>query len=226
MADLERHVARLHELVEEFESLEEGPLRDRIFELLEQIDHVHRSGVWRLFQLVTELGGKGLMDRVTLDPTVKLLFILYDLIPVDPLQPLQASVQAPAASADGFIPLSRIGGRTPAWQVAIARAELGAGSMHALQVNETPVLLCASGEAVTAFRNACGRSVLPLHLGRLQDGEIECPWHGCRYDAQTGQRSTGSGPSLEPFAVSVRDGVIYVATNTATAPRPVEGVQK
>ena len=227
MADLEDHIARLHELIQEFEALEEGPFRSRVFELLEQIDHVHRSGIWRLFQLVTELGGKGLMDRVTPDPSVKLLFILYDLIPVDPLQPLEAAAEPPAAAtAGGFVPLSRIGGRRPAWQMAIARADLLPGAIRAIEIGATPVVVCSSEDAVTAFRNGCGRSTLPLHPGRLADGVIECPWHGCRFDVRTGKRLSGRGGDLEQFAVSIRDDVIYVATNVAGSIAGVAGEQR
>jgi nitrite reductase/ring-hydroxylating ferredoxin subunit len=217
VSDLERHIERLQELVEYFEGLEDGQVRDRVFELLEQVDHLHRSGVWRLFELATELGGKGLVERITLDPSAKLLFMLYDLIPVDPLQPVEATVQpAPHTNAGGFIPLNRIGGRKPAWQIAIARTDLAAGTMRSLQIGGTPVLICAIGDEVVAFRNACGRSVLPLHLGTLEGGEIRCPWHGCRFDARSGRRLDSDGPPLETFSTSVRDGVVYIATNAAS----------
>ena len=42
-----------------------------------------------MFELLTELGGKGLVDRLATDPAVKTLFVLYDLIPSDPLQPVE-----------------------------------------------------------------------------------------------------------------------------------------
>ena len=76
-----------------------------------------------------------------------------------------------------------------------------------------PVLLCSVGDEVFAYRNACGRGVLPLHLGTLVDGEINCPWHGCRYDARSGHLLAGAGADLESFPVSLRDGKIWVATN-------------
>jgi nitrite reductase/ring-hydroxylating ferredoxin subunit len=219
VADLDQHIQRLHELVEYFESLEEGPLRDRVFELLEQVDHLHRSGVWRLFELATELGGKGLVERITLDPSVKLLFMLYDLIPVDPLQPVQATMQAaPQAGPGGFIPVNQIGGRKPAWEMGIARADLSPGTLRSIQIGGTPVLVCAVGEDVVAYRNACGRSVLPLHLGTFEGDEIRCPWHGCRFDARTGRRLDRDGPPLEAFSTSVREGVVFVATNATAIP--------
>src|SRR5919197_6262040 len=109
MADIEAHAERILQLVRELETVENDGIRNRIFELLEHIDHLHRSCVWKVFELATQLGGKGLIDRMTQDTAVKTLFMLYDLIPVDPLAPVEASLQPPpAASAGGVISLRNI----------------------------------------------------------------------------------------------------------------------
>ena len=57
MADLDQHAARIAELMQQLESGADPQTRERVFELLEHIDHLHRTCVWRLFELVTELGG-------------------------------------------------------------------------------------------------------------------------------------------------------------------------
>ena len=216
MADIEEHAERLLALVRELEQHEDEPTRNKILELLEHVDHLHRSCVWRLFELMTELGGKGLVDRVAQDPAVRTLFMLYDLIPVDPLMPIEANVRVGQPSADGFIPLHRVGGRRPSWKVGFAREDLPAGALRGIEIDRVPVLLCAVDDEVFAYRNACGRGVLPLHLGTLVGEEINCPWHGCRYEARTGRLIAGAGADLESFAVSLRDGTIYVATNVAS----------
>src|SRR5919204_6824156 len=115
MADIEAHAERILQLVRELETVENDAIRNRIFELLEHIDHLHRSCVWKVFELATQLGGKGLIDRMTQDSAVKTLFMLYDLIPVDPLMPIESDIRAPQPSAGGFIPLRNVGGRKPAW---------------------------------------------------------------------------------------------------------------
>src|ERR671936_1568275 len=117
MTDSDDHAERIVELVRELEALEDDAVRNRIFEMLEHIDHLHRSCVWKVFELATQLGGKGLIDRMTQDPAVKTLFMLYDLIPVDPLMPIEANVRVGQPAADGFIPLQRVGGRRPSWKV-------------------------------------------------------------------------------------------------------------
>jgi nitrite reductase (NADH) small subunit/3-phenylpropionate/trans-cinnamate dioxygenase ferredoxin subunit len=216
MADLEQHAARIAEMIQQIESGEEPPARERVFELLEHIDHLHRTCVWRLFELVTELGGKGLIDRVAADPAVKTLFMLYDLIPSEPLRPVVSTAPVTGPHAGGLIPVEslRLRGRSPDWKIAFAQSDLPPGSLQGVEVDGTPVLLCGVEGGVFAYRNGCGGGVLPLHLGVLAEGEIRCPWHGCRYDVRTGRRLDGAGPDLEAFAVSVRDGTIHVAART------------
>src|SRR5262249_58550119 len=108
MAELQQHAARIADLVRQIEVEAERPTRESVFELLEHIDHLHRTCVWRLFELVTELGGKGLIDRVTADPAVKILFVLYDLIPSEPLRPILSSGAGAPPPTGGFVPLESL----------------------------------------------------------------------------------------------------------------------
>ena len=113
---VEEHAARIAELVQQFEAAEDAGVRTKVFELLENIDHLHRTCVWRLFELTTELGGKGLVDRLAADPAVKTLFVLYDLIPTEPLRPVVSSAPVTTPYSGGLIPLNmdrarRTGGR-------------------------------------------------------------------------------------------------------------------
>jgi nitrite reductase/ring-hydroxylating ferredoxin subunit len=213
---LEHHAARIAELVGQIEAGEDTAVRTRLFELLEHIDHLHRTCVWRLFELTTELGGKGLVDRLAADPMVKMLFILYDLIPTQPLTPVAGSASVATPYSGGLVSLGLDRVRPPGaqWQVAFAGQDLPPGTLQAVEVEGQPVLLCSTDAGVFAYRNACGGTALPLHLGTLAGGEIHCPWHGCRYDAQTGKQVGGVGLDLMPFPVTVEDGVIRVAVHS------------
>lgn len=82
-AEVEEDAARIAELVKHFEESKEWATQEKVFEMLERIDHMHRACIWRIYELTTELGGKGLVDRLQLDPMIKTLFILYDLLPPD-----------------------------------------------------------------------------------------------------------------------------------------------
>src|SRR5215475_10323075 len=118
MADLQQHAVRIADLVRQIEEGVERPTRECVFELLEHIDHLHRTCVWRLFELVAELGGKGLIDRVAADPAVKTLFVLYDLIPSEPLRPVVSTGPVTEPFTGGFVPADslRLRGRPPDWK--------------------------------------------------------------------------------------------------------------
>ena len=163
-----------------------------------------------------ELGGKGLIERMVSDPSVKTLFVLYDLIPSEPLTPVQASGSVSAPYESGFVPLSSVEGLhvEPSWHVAFDRGDLPDGRLHAVEVDGTPLLLAASEGRVFAYRNSCGGSILPLHLGTLVNGEIHCPWHGCRYDVTTGDKIGADG------GASRRSARASTATRSAWPSRP------
>ena len=85
--DVEQDAARIAQLVKHFEESRDYEAQEKIFELVERIDRLHRTCVWRLYELTSELGGKGLVDRLARDPTIKTLFVLYDLLPPEGAEP-------------------------------------------------------------------------------------------------------------------------------------------
>lgn len=88
--------------------------------------------------------------------------------------------------------------------------ELPPDGLFGSLVGDFPVLLVPLDGGVAAFRNACPGSPLPLHLGRREGEAVICPWHGCRYDARTGERQDGDGPPLERLPVSTEGGRVRV----------------
>ena len=87
LEEVEEDAARIAELVKHFEQTKEYETQEKVFELLERIDHMHRACVWRLYELTTELGGKGLVELLQIDPVIKMLFVLYDLLPPQATEP-------------------------------------------------------------------------------------------------------------------------------------------
>jgi hypothetical protein len=81
--EVEQDAARIAQLVRHFEESKDYESQEKIFELLERIDRLHRTCVWQIYELTTQLGGKGLIDRLARDPVIKTLFVLYDLFPPD-----------------------------------------------------------------------------------------------------------------------------------------------
>lgn len=82
--EVEDYAARIAELVKYFEETNNWEVQEKAFELLECMDRMHRTCIWRLYELTHTLGGKGLIDRLQMDKTIKFLFILYDLLPPEP----------------------------------------------------------------------------------------------------------------------------------------------
>jgi 3-phenylpropionate/trans-cinnamate dioxygenase ferredoxin component len=58
---------------------------------------------------------------------------------------------------------------------------------------------------------------MPLSAGEvLDDGTIECPWHGARFDCVTGEVRRGPAEdNVEAFHVVVTDGAVLVERRTA-----------
>lgn len=90
--------------------------------------------------------------------------------------------------------------------------ELEPGTLREVDVNGTAVCLARTldGE-VYAFRNNCSHRDFPLHTGTLEDGQIECSWHGARFDVESGRALRL--PAIRPittYAVSVEGTDVFV----------------
>ena len=84
---VEEDAASIAHLVKHFEESKDYEEQEKIFELIERFDRLHRACIWRIYELTTELGGKGLVDRLAYDPIIKTLFVLYDLLPPEETEP-------------------------------------------------------------------------------------------------------------------------------------------
>lgn len=238
-AELEALVERINELVEEFDSHPDPEARERAFELLQHVDALHREGLTRVAGMLRAAGHGKLLERLATDEAVRMLLALYDLLPEGASQdrthrtdPTEETDRTGNGRRRGFVPLDsiEIAGVTPEKSAAPEQPEPGTGPGRpepewirleeelALEDGEMRGLL-AAGVAILAvrldgelhaYRNACGNGVLPLDMGRLEDGVIHCPWHGCRYQASSGQRLDEEGADLEPMVVEGNEAGIRV----------------
>lgn len=120
--------------------------------------------------------------------------------------------EEPPVEEESPIQLGRKPMKRPRWVPVGWLEDLEPGELRALRPEGTPLLLVRLGGEVYAYRDGCPPgSTLTLHLGRLEDSTLVCPWHGCRYDARTGRRQDGDGERLQVFPVAVQDGEIKVA---------------
>lgn len=103
----------------------------------------------------------------------------------------------------------------PAGYVRVATlADLPPNTLLAVDVDARRVCLAHADGRVYAFQDNCSHRDFPLSNGSLEDGTIECAWHGARFDLETGRAVRL--PALKPirtYDVLIDDGNIYIAVN-------------
>lgn len=73
--------------------------------------------------------------------------------------------------------------------IAVARlGDLPAGTMRAVAVGDTDVLLANVDGRIHAISNRCGHMNAPLAEGVLEGAVVQCPFHGARFDVTTGHK--------------------------------------
>jgi Rieske Fe-S protein len=107
-----------------------------------------------------------------------------------------------ATAANAYGPSSSGGGHRLA---DVAQVPLGGGIVLA-----TPKIVLSRSQAGDVH----GFSAVCTHQGcivsSVQNGQIICPCHGSRFDAQTGAVTSGpANTPLPPVAVTVHDGGVY-----------------
>ncbi|MEX1183316.1 MAG: non-heme iron oxygenase ferredoxin subunit [Gemmatimonadota bacterium] len=111
-----------------------------------------------------------------------------------------AGSPAAGSAADGYTRLASL-------------SELPPNKLLSVDVGDYKVCLANADGTIYAFRDNCSHRDFPLSAGTIDDGTIECTWHGARFDMATG-RATRL-PAIKPirtYPVRVEDGEIYVAT--------------
>ena len=76
--------------------------------------------------------------------------------------------------------------------------EVPPGVMKMVQVAGREVLLANVDGECYAIGNVCTHEEGPLDQGRLEEYEVECPWHGSRFNIRTGQVMLGPASIPEP----------------------------
>lgn len=114
------------------------------------------------------------------------------------------------------------------WPLALS-TELAPGRPLARRLRGLPLVLFrdVAGRAA-ALPDRCPHRHAPLSAGRVCAGEIQCPYHGWRFDAQgrctavpgLQDHRAGSQPLLGPLAAQEAHGLVWVC---AGAPLPGQG---
>jgi 3-phenylpropionate/trans-cinnamate dioxygenase ferredoxin subunit len=100
-----------------------------------------------------------------------------------------APVSSAAAPADRLIALADL----PSSHVAVVDTPHGA------------LAVGISGGEPFAVSNRCRHLFAPLGKGSVtEDGCLQCPWHGARYDVRTGAMVRGPQGAFKPLAGAVK----------------------
>jgi nitrite reductase/ring-hydroxylating ferredoxin subunit len=88
---------------------------------------------------------------------------------------------------DGFVPVANV-------------ADLPDGELFAVDAPDgEPVCLANVGGVIYALHDCCPHQEFPISSGALMnDGTIECPLHGARFEAHTGR--VRCGPAVADLA--------------------------
>lgn len=94
----------------------------------------------------------------------------------------------------------------------LPESELAENTMRRVEAGEVPVLLARKNGEIFALAHTCSHLGGPLSEGKLlEDGSVQCPWHGSVFSLKDG--SVVNGPATEPepkFDVRVTAGQIEV----------------
>ncbi len=101
--------------------------------------------------------------------------------------------------------------RKSRWIRVASAEEVPLDELRAVQTELGSVVLANVEGQVYALEDRCSHQDYPLSGGELEDGQIECPFHGARFDACSGRAT--QLPAIVPvrtFDVEVRDGDVYI----------------
>lgn len=86
-----------------------------------------------------------------------------------------------------------------------------------VDLDDLPIVILRSGDAIRAYINVCPHAGRPLSLpsGKtlVKEGILVCPFHGASFEVTSGHCVGGpAGKStLKPIAIEIRDRDIYTA---------------
>ena len=99
----------------------------------------------------------------------------------------------------------------PEWARVATAGEVPAGTLKAVSTDRGAVVLANVDGDIYALEDRCSHQDYPLSAGELEDDQLECSFHGARFDVCTGRAT--QLPAITPvrsFQVEVRDGEVYI----------------
>jgi len=86
-----------------------------------------------------------------------------------------------------------------------SRSEIPESGGHCLEVEGHRIALFRDRDRIYAIDDECTHQGAPLSEGSVEDGEVECPWHGSRFDLASGEvREDPADEPVTAYRVRVR----------------------
>lgn len=101
--------------------------------------------------------------------------------------------------------------------------DLAEDTPHHVECDGVDIVLIRHGGRIHALGGQCTHLGAPMSQGWIYRGELVCPWHGSRFDPDSGCPTTGPATApLTRYDVRVAAGQIEVRRAAATPPSPTE----
>ena len=89
--------------------------------------------------------------------------------------------------------------------------DIGSSSMKAVDVNSEKVCIINIEGKYYAIGNVCTHMGGPLNEGTLEGFEVQCPWHGSKFDVRTGEPTKPPArQAVSSYEVKIQDNNILV----------------
>ena len=85
--------------------------------------------------------------------------------------------------------------------------------MTQIDLDGKAILVCRAGGKVHAVEGTCPHRGAQLAQGTLEGTAVVCPWHDWAFDVETGCGITNPTAPLKKYAVTVREGVVYMESS-------------
>lgn len=98
-----------------------------------------------------------------------------------------------------------------------AESALAEGKPKRVRFKETPLLLVKRGDRIFALAETCAHLGGPLSEGKIEGNTVVCPWHGSRFELESGEVVDGPSAFPQPcLKTRIRDGQVEVRVRTRT----------
>ncbi len=99
-----------------------------------------------------------------------------------------------------------------------ALAEVPPGSLLGVEIGDERICLANVEGEIYALADNCTHQEFPLSAGTLEEDQLECAWHGARFDVTDGRALCL--PAIRPvrtYEVRIEEGSIFVAVGDPVA---------